>query len=167
MANGLMLSRSEQMDRLLLAIAGPRTQQQLSDCFSTFNMTLLLTRPTAGFAIAMCACAMMGESVAHGIAAFSSERIVLNWRPPVSRIDGTPLSAGEIDGYIVTVNGTAMYGLVPSHASSVSVNARSVGQYCFRIATRDTNGDVGPYSEPDCWSVSLQPTDPRDGAAPP
>lgn len=124
-------------------------------------MTLLLSRATAACSIALCACGMTGESVAHDIAAFSSERIVLNWQPPVTRIDGTPLSPGEIDGYILTVNGTAMYGVVPNHASSVSVNARSVGEYCFRIATRDINGEVGPYSEPDCWSVRVRPPDPR------
>ncbi|MGD2076481.1 MAG: hypothetical protein PVG38_16395 [Gammaproteobacteria bacterium] len=125
-------------------------------------MIALLARTVAACAISLCIFSAQAEIVAVPDGGVAPAHVVLEWKPPVSRTDGTPLSPREIGGYILRVNGEVLSGKIPADAVTVTVGNLDVGEYCFRIATRDLQGQVGPFSDADCWSVFSATSDPRE-----
>jgi hypothetical protein len=86
-------------------------------------------------------------------------QVELNWIAPTTRSDGTSLSLSEIDGYILQANGRVLRDDIPSDAVTLTVDIPSPGEYCFKMATRDLKGRVGPFSGDACWSVFPAPED--------
>lgn len=83
--------------------------------------------------------------------------VELKWAPPLARTDGSPLGLSEIAGYVLEMNGVLLSDAISADAMTVTVTDLWPGAYCFRIATRDLQGRVGPFSPADCWEVVSQP----------
>ena len=68
----------------------------------------------------------------------------LTWGRPTTRADKSPLLASEISGYMLEIDGYATnIGNVLTYSATYSVAM----QHVYRIATIDTLGRTGPYSE--------------------
>ena len=81
----------------------------------------------------------------------------LQWIPPTKRTGGTAWSPGEIGGYVLQMNGSVLSDHIPSDTVALTVDILWPGEYCFEIAARDLDGQVGPFSDADCWSISPAP----------
>jgi hypothetical protein len=84
---------------------------------------------------------------------YASAPVQLSWRAPTTRSDGTPLSVGEIDSYILLMNGSVLSDAIPGDAVTATVDIFLPGEFCFRLATRDLSQRVGPLSPAACWLV--------------
>ena len=80
-------------------------------------------------------------------------QVELNWAPPHTRTDGTPLALSEIAGYVLRMNGRWLSNAISADAVTVTVSDLWPGEYCFQIAARDRQGRVGPFSAAHCWDV--------------
>ena len=77
--------------------------------------------------------------------------VSLNWDVPDSKLNGDPLSMGEISGFRVYMskdNGTYVQIADISKGSSPAFNSPnlSAGEYSFAVVTYDMNGDESPFS---------------------
>ncbi len=76
-----------------------------------------------------------------------ADSAIITWIPPTERTDGTPLPADEIDGYILRIDGAMVTDTIPPGDTTYTVSGLSVGTYSFDMATRDTVGRTGPFSD--------------------
>lgn len=68
----------------------------------------------------------------------------LTWSRPTTRTDGTILPPDQISGYMLEIDGTMTFvGNVLAYTATYSVAMRHV----YRIATIDTDGQQGPWSD--------------------
>lgn len=68
----------------------------------------------------------------------------LTWQRPTTRTDGTPLPADQIQGYALEIDGVSTnVDNVLSYSATYSVTM----VHTYRIATIDTLGQQGPWSE--------------------
>ena len=75
----------------------------------------------------------------------------LSWRAPVARVDGTPLSLADIDGYRihygkVSKSYTSHFTLADGTAQNVTLTDIPVGTYYLVMTTYDVNGRESGYS---------------------
>lgn len=68
--------------------------------------------------------------------------VLLQWDRPTQREDGTPLPESEIRGYVIEYADQRVEVTGYAH----TVEGLQAGRYEFRIATVDTDGQVGPFS---------------------
>lgn len=76
---------------------------------------------------------------------------LLEWVEPTTRTDGTALASDEIDSYDITADhsgGVTQTITVDAPATSVQWSPPLAGDWTFRIVTVDTQGNVGPFSDP-------------------
>lgn len=68
----------------------------------------------------------------------------ITWQRPTTRTDGKPLPPDQISGYMLEIDGVATFiGNVLSYTATYSVAMI----HTYRIATVDTAGRQGPWSE--------------------
>ena len=77
--------------------------------------------------------------------------LALNWKAPVSRTDGTPLSLADIDGYRIhygksSGNYTNHFTLADGTAQKVKLTNIPVGTYYLVMTTYDVYGRESGYS---------------------
>lgn len=76
----------------------------------------------------------------------------LDWVPPAQRVDGSPISLSEINGYRLyygtAPDSTPRYVEIQNSAVSQYTFTLDPGVYYFRISTYDIYGQEGPLSEP-------------------
>lgn len=72
-----------------------------------------------------------------------SSSVLLSWDRPTQREDGTPLAPDEIRGYVIEYDDQRVEVTGYSH----TVEGLPPGRYSFRIATIDSDGRQGAFSE--------------------
>ena len=83
--------------------------------------------------------------------------------PPTERIDNTPLSASEIGGYNVYVDGIKDLSISPLPAGATSFSLiRPGGNYLIAITTLDTDGRESEFSEVIDASIPFAPMPPSN-----
>lgn len=84
----------------------------------------------------------------RGVTCFETRDVVLTWDHPTEREDSTPLALNEISHYVIEVSkdGSIRTFAVAKSLSHTMKKLRS-GTYQFRIATVDTDGLQGRFSE--------------------
>jgi len=89
-----------------------------------------------------------------------ADSAVISWTPPTERVDGTPLAADEIGNYILRQDSVIIRDDIPGTDVTVTVSDLGPGQYCFDMATQDTEGRIGPFSDATCKPVLDVPSAP-------
>lgn len=92
-----------------------------------------------------------GAPVNNNLPPSTPNTVSLNWDVPDSKLNGDPLSMGEISGFRVYMskdNGTYVQIADISKDSSPAFNSPNLaaGEYSFAVVTYDMNGDESPFS---------------------
>lgn len=118
--------------------------------------------PAFVFATALSACGGGGGGETYDTAsgqtggstdtATGNNSVTLTWNAPISRADGnTPMSPGEIDGYIIHYGKTSRQydksvNVIDGAAVSHTIKGLSDGTHYFSVVTYDVNGVESAYS---------------------
>jgi len=86
-----------------------------------------------------------------------ADSAIITWTAPTERVDGTPLPAEEIGGYILRIDGVVITDTIPGSDTTYTVSGLTPGTYAFDMQTRDTVGRTGPFSDVVQKSVSAEP----------
>lgn len=90
---------------------------------------------------------LTGNTITIKCAKFNQSTLTihdLSWTRPTTRTDGTNLSDSEIAGYRLEIDGQATN---IGKALRYSATYDNDMKHRYRIATMDTNGQIGPYSD--------------------
>lgn len=82
--------------------------------------------------------------------AFQIREVIVEWEPPLSREDGTPLSPDELSEYRLMVNDYEV--IIPAPASQAHLDLPP-GDYVFVISVTDTGGLESLPSDPVAASI--------------
>ncbi len=84
-----------------------------------------------------------------------TSEVTLNWDPPTTNIDGTPLT--DLAGYRVyfgTDSGVYVYKNDVGNSTSCTIGGLTPGFWCFAVTAYDLSGNESDYSNEVCLDIN-------------
>ena len=82
---------------------------------------------------------------------YGSGEVILNWSALVAREDDSGIPLSEIDKFIIwgkhTGTGEEVFSEVTGSSTSIKLTSLSVGEWEFRVSTKDVDGIISTLSQ--------------------
>jgi|SRR5210317_937646 len=88
--------------------------------------------------------------------AYALEELSISWNPPMSRVDGTPLTIEEISHYELYMDDVLLTDSIQGTETSYIISV-STGSKCFKMKTVDIYSRSSPFSNVLCKDIVSAP----------